>query len=204
MINKARAACIQCRLCTELCPRYQIGHPIHPHRVMRHLAITDIPDDITDDPIWQEALLCCECGICETIACPMDLLPRQVNIYVKQRLAEKGIRYQKTDKPLVPTIMRDYQKVPPLKILLKDGLKQYADLKVENLSQYESKKVTIPLRMHIGAPSEPTVKVGDQVTVGDLIGQKPEKALGANIHASISGTVTAVSSSITIERGTSI
>lgn len=204
MINKARAACIQCRLCTELCPRYQIGHPIHPHRVMRHLAITDIPDDITDDPIWQEALLCCECGICETIACPMDLLPRQVNIYVKQRLAEKGIRYQKKDKPLVPTMMRDYQKVPPLKILLKDGLKQYADLKVENLSQYESKKVTIPLRMHIGAPSEPTVKVGDQVTVGDLIGQKPEKALGANIHASISGTVTAVSSSITIERGTSI
>lgn len=49
MINKARSSCIQCRLCTELCPRYQIGHPIHPHRVMRHLTITDVPDDIDDD-----------------------------------------------------------------------------------------------------------------------------------------------------------
>ncbi len=40
-----------------VCPRYQIGHPIHPHRVMRHLTITDVPDDIDDDPIWKEAPL---------------------------------------------------------------------------------------------------------------------------------------------------
>lgn len=200
MINKARSSCIQCRLCTELCPRYQIGHPIHPHRVMRHLTITDVPDDIDDDPIWKEALLCCECGICETIACPMNLLPRQVNKYVKQRLAEKGIRYQKDDKPLTPTLMREYQQVPPVKILLKDGLKQYADLKVEELRKHEASSVTIPLKMHIGAPCEPTIQIGDQVKAGDLIGRKPEKALGADIHASINGTVTAVTASITIER----
>ena len=200
MINKARSSCIQCRLCTELCPRYQIGHPIHPHRVMRHLTITDIPDDIDDDPIWKEALLCCECGICETIACPMGLLPRQVNKYVKQRLAEKGIRYQKDDKPLTPTLMREYQQVPPVKILLKDGLKQYVDLKVEELLKHETSSVTIPLKMHIGAPCEPVIQVGDQVKAGDLIGRKPEKALGADIHASINGTVTAVTTSITIER----
>lgn len=200
MINKARSSCIQCRLCTELCPRYQIGHPIHPHRVMRHLTITDVPDDIDDDPIWKEALLCCECGICETIACPMNLLPRQVNKYVKQRLAEKGIRYQKDDKPLTPTLMREYQQVPPVKILLKDGLKQYVDLKVEELRKHEASSVTIPLKMHIGAPCEPTIQVGDQVKAGDLIGRKPEKALGADIHASINGTVTAVTASITIER----
>lgn len=200
MINKARSSCIQCRLCTELCPRYQIGHPIHPHRVMRHLTITEIPDDIDDDPIWREALLCCECGICETIACPMGLLPRQVNKYVKQRLAEKGIRYQKDDKPLTPTLMREYQQVPPVKILLKDGLKQYVDLKVEELLKHEASSVTIPLKMHIGAPCEPTIQVGDQVKAGDLIGRKPEKALGADIHASIDGTVTAVAASITIER----
>lgn len=200
MINKARSSCIQCRLCTELCPRYQIGHPIHPHRVMRHLTITEIPDDIDDDPIWREALLCCECGICETIACPMGLLPRQVNKYVKQRLAEKGIRYQKNDQPLTPTLMREYQQVPPVKILLKDGLKQYADLKVEDLLKHESTTVNIPLKMHIGAPCEPVIQVGDHIKAGDLIGRKPEKALGADVHASIGGTVTAVSASITIER----
>ena len=200
MINKARSSCIQCRLCTELCPRYQIGHPIHPHRVMRHLTITDVPDDIDDDPIWKEALLCCECGICETIACPMGLLPRQVNKYVKQRLAEKGIRYKKDERPLTPSPMRDYQLVPPVKILLKDGLKQYADFTIEKLQKYEPKQVRIPLRMHIGAPCEPVLQIGDRVRAGELIGRKPEKALGADIHASIDGIVTAVSASITIER----
>lgn len=199
-INKARSSCIQCRLCTELCPRYQIGHPIHPHRVMRHLTITDIPDAIDDDPIWKEALLCCECGICETIACPMGLLPRQVNKYVKQRLAEKGIRYPKTDQQLSPSLMREYQQVPPIKILLKDGLKQYADLTIEERVKHDADDVSIPLRMHIGAPCEAIVQVGDHVKVGDLIGRKPEKALGADIHASIDGIVTEVAASITIER----
>lgn len=167
---------------------------------MRHLTITEIPEDIDDDPIWKEALLCCECGICETIACPMGLLPRQVNKYVKQRLAEKGIRYQKTEQPLSPSIMREFQQVSPVKILLKDGLKQYVDLTVEELAKYETNRVTIPLKMHIGAPCEPTVQVDDQVKAGEMIGRKPEKALGAAIHASIDGTVTAIDTGITIER----
>ncbi len=201
VITKARSSCIQCRLCTELCPRYQIGHPIHPHRVMRHLAITDVPDDISDDPIWQEALLCCSCGICEVIACPMGLMPRQVNNYVKARLAEKGIRYEKKDQPLTPSLMRDYQKVPPKNILLKDGLNQYVNLKVEDCVQFEPNKVTIPLRMHIGAPSQAAVSKGDSVEVGTLIGKLPENALGANIHASIAGVVREVTPEmITIER----
>ena len=96
--------------------------------------------------------------------------------------------------------MREYQQVPPVKILLKDGLKQYVDLKVEELLKHETSSVTIPLKMHIGAPCEPVIQVGDQVKAGDLIGRKPEKALGADIHASINGTVTAVTTSITIER----
>lgn len=203
MITKARAACIQCRLCTELCPRFQIGHPIHPHRVMRHLSITDVPDDISDDPVWQEALLCCECGICEVIACPMELLPRQVNIYVKKRLAEKGIRYQKMERELIPSPMRDYQKVPPKNIILKDGLKEFEAIKIENCIDYEPDEVKIPLKMHIGAPAIAQVKPGDQLSTGDLIGKMPENALGADIHASISGIVKAVDdSSILIERRT--
>ncbi|MGM0213346.1 4Fe-4S dicluster domain-containing protein [Enterococcus sp. AZ109] len=201
VITKARSSCIQCRLCTELCPRYQIGHPIHPHRVMRHLAITDVPEDINDDPIWQEALLCCSCGICEVIACPMGLMPRQVNNYVKARLSEKGIRYEKKDQPLTPSLMRDYQKVPPKNILLKDGLNQYVNLKVEECVQFEPNKVTIPLKMHIGAPTQATVSEGDTVEVGTLIGKMPENALGANIHASIAGVVSEVTPEmITIER----
>ncbi|MBR5130941.1 MAG: electron transport complex subunit RsxC [Alistipes sp.] len=49
----------------------------------------------------------------------------------------------------------------------------------------------IPMIQHIGAPSNPLVKRGDKVLVGQPIGQSTGY-VSANIHATISGTVTAV------------
>ena len=51
--------------------------------------------------------------------------------------------------------------------------------------------VVIPMQMHIGAPCEPLVKVGDTVAVGQLIGDT-DKFVSAPIHASVSGKVKAV------------
>ena len=48
--------------------------------------------------------------------------------------------------------------------------------------------VSIPLSQHIGAPCKPTVKPGDYVTKGQVIGDV-ENALGVPVHASVSGTV---------------
>jgi electron transport complex protein RnfC len=50
-------------------------------------------------------------------------------------------------------------------------------------------KVVIPMLQHIGAPCEPTVKKGDTVKVGQLIGSS-DKFVSAPIHSSVSGTVT--------------
>ena len=52
-------------------------------------------------------------------------------------------------------------------------------------------QVYIPMIQHIGAPSTPLVKKGDKVLTGQLIGQSVG-FVSANIHATISGTVTAV------------
>lgn len=52
-------------------------------------------------------------------------------------------------------------------------------------------KVCIPMQQHIGAPCQPTVKVGDLVKAGQLIGDSPSP-ISAPIHASISGKVTAI------------
>ena len=49
-------------------------------------------------------------------------------------------------------------------------------------------EVEILLHQHFGAPCKPLVKKKDRVEEGDLIGQV-EKGLGANLHASVSGTV---------------
>jgi len=53
------------------------------------------------------------------------------------------------------------------------------------------KKVIIPMGMHIGAPSEPIVKVGDMVKKGQKIGEA-KSFVSVPVHASISGKVTAV------------
>ena len=51
-------------------------------------------------------------------------------------------------------------------------------------------EVIIPMSMHFGAPCTPLVAVGDQVKIGQKIGEF--KGLGAPIHASVSGKVKAV------------
>jgi Na+-translocating ferredoxin:NAD+ oxidoreductase RnfC subunit len=56
------------------------------------------------------------------------------------------------------------------------------------------------LQQHIGQPALPVVKEGDRVKKGDLIGEIPEGALGARVHASIEGTVESVNENIVIKQ----
>lgn len=51
-------------------------------------------------------------------------------------------------------------------------------------------QVVLPMSQHVGAPCKPTVQVGDEVKVGQVIGEPA--GLGAPIHASVSGKVVAV------------
>ena len=53
------------------------------------------------------------------------------------------------------------------------------------------KTVVLPMQQSIGAPCQPLVKVGDTVAVGQIIGDT-DKFVSAPIHATVSGTVTAV------------
>ncbi len=50
------------------------------------------------------------------------------------------------------------------------------------------KTVVLPMSMHIGKPSLPTVKVGEHVDVGTLIGEQ-NGAVSSPIYSSVSGTV---------------
>ncbi len=52
-------------------------------------------------------------------------------------------------------------------------------------------QVVIPMSLHIGAPCRPSVSVGDHVNLGQRIGEATA-FVSAPIHASISGTVTAI------------
>lgn len=79
--------CDQCSLCTELCPRYLMGYPIEPHKVMRNLLMTgDAKQRLS---LW--AQYCCECNICSLIACPEQLDPKNMCVDAKALLKEKQV-----------------------------------------------------------------------------------------------------------------
>ena len=181
--------CCQCRECTDLCPRYQLGHDLEPHKVMRAI-ITRSPD-----PSYQitQAHICCLCGICETIACPLGLSPRNVFAQLKTQLREQGVANPHHRAPENVRVSYDYTKIPKDRVLARCGLTEYHSHPPYRGESPAIDRVEIALQQHIGVPAKPVVAVDQKVAVGDIIAQTPEGKLGALIHASINGVVTQVS-----------
>lgn len=185
--RRARSACVRCTLCTELCPRYLQGHDLRPHQVMQSLALSPLAE-----PVYDQAWLCCECGICEVFSCPMGLSPRRVMGDLKRQFGAAGRRYPRRDKEYQPRRDSAYRRIPARRLLQRMGLLQY-DLP----APYSGRELAVPavtllLRQHIGAPAVPVVQAGDLVTAGQTVARVEPGKLGAAVHASISGVVTQV------------
>lgn len=199
MLNRAKAACIQCSACTQLCPRHLLGHPLAPHKIMRKMGMAQDFKSNLDDPIIQTAALCCECGICEAYACPMGLQPRKINSLLKKELGAAGFRYKPDpDAGYTANEEREMRKVPSERLAARVGVLNYYHNSVKELVEDTPDSVSIPLKMHIGAPAVPVVSAGEEVRCGQLIAKCPDGALGSHIHASISGRVTAVGHAVEI------
>lgn len=52
-------------------------------------------------------------------------------------------------------------------------------------------RLTVSMSQHLGAPCTPTVKVGDTVTVGQVIGDS-DRPVSSPVHSGVSGRVTAI------------
>ncbi|MBM4464894.1 MAG: electron transport complex protein RnfC [Chloroflexi bacterium] len=202
-VKRGRSTCDQCRDCTDLCPRYLLGHDLEPHKVMRSInyGLTE------PTAIMTAAVLCCECRLCEAYACPLELSPMAYYREIKRQLAAppsspptlggkeggqwKNVVHKRSD--LMPHAMREYRRVPMERLVARLGLSEYQECTCPlDEREYQPRRVTIPLKQHTGVPAQPVIKVGDRVQRGDLIAQIPEGKLGANVHASISGKVEAV------------
>lgn len=195
MQMRAAAACIQCRYCTELCPRYLIGQSFETHKVMR--AFGGGADTAMGA---MQAAMCCECGVCELFACPMRLSPRRINAMFKTKFAQEGVAYNGPREIIAEQAdLRDFRKVPLPRLAIKLDIDQYMDLHPEFIGDYIAAQVSIPLSQHIGAPAEPVVRPGQRVRLGDCIGEIPEGALGARIHASLDGEVVEVGAAVSIK-----
>lgn len=195
MLRRAETACIQCRMCSELCPRYLVGQAFETHRVMRAFVGAE------DDPAQTlQSTMCCECGVCELYACPMGLSPRRINILFKRRYGQEKIQYQgPREVNRYQTDFREFRKIPIPRLVMKVDIDRYMSVTPEYNGNYIPGKVKIPLQQHIGAPAVPVVKVGDTVAKNDMLADIPPKSLGAKIHASINGTITQIDTAVTIE-----
>ncbi|MDR1465617.1 MAG: SLBB domain-containing protein [Oscillospiraceae bacterium] len=201
--TRAAAACIQCSFCTQLCPRWLMGHPLEPHQIMRRFGGGRALEEMLDDPVIRAAQYCCECGVCELIACPMRLQPRKVNTQIKRALAAKGVRPTKGESGLSVRPFREERKIPTAGAAARAGAGAYYSTELAaDLREATPERVCASLRGHIGAPALPAVRKGERVTRGQLIGEIPEGKLGARYQAPIDGTVAAADSgTITIDRG---
>jgi Na+-translocating ferredoxin:NAD+ oxidoreductase RnfC subunit len=187
--HQTRSACIQCKMCTDLCPRYQIGHRIKPHLVMRNVwRENKIESNEEFEKCFGDAINCCDCGLCELFSCPMELSPRQVNGYMKGQLRERGITVAKNMQPVARQSV-DLSKVPTDRLIARLNLSKYNGLHAHTCIELSPKEVFIPLSQHIGKPAKAIKVVGDKVYKGELIASTDDTGLSANIHASINATV---------------
>jgi len=187
-----RSACDQCSFCTELCPRYLLGHPIEPHRAMRSLGF-----NLIGEPNVIGTAFCCECNLCSLYSCPEDLDPRNVCVENKRRLAAEKKRWENPPfNPARPAMHMANRKAPMKRLIQKLGLAGFTNIGPLDEKLLATKRVGVKLKQHLGAPCEPLVKAGQKVAKGQEIGRPPasdgKPALGAPVHASIGGTVEAV------------
>ncbi len=182
--------CCQCTRCTDLCPRKLLGHSLNPHKLMRVLNNQEL-----DTESAKEALLCSECGVCEKFSCPMGVSPREVNAQIKQILMKNNVRWETSKKEFTASAFRSERRIPTARLLQRLGITQY-DTHPAFAGNFEPNTVYIPLKQHIGAPTQCLVNVGDRVSCGDVIGEIPENAMAARIHASIGGIVESIKDGI--------
>jgi hypothetical protein len=130
----------------------------------------------------------------------MRLSPRRINAMFKAKFKQEGLKYE-GPREIVDSqsVLNSFRKVPVSRLAIKLDLLKYMDLHPEDGGELAPESVRIPLHQHAGAPAVARVRPGDAVQVGDVIGEIPEGALGARVHASLAGTVTDVDSAVTIK-----
>ena len=190
----AKSACDQCRFCTELCPRYLLGHPIQPHRAMAAVGFTGPKMQLIAG-----TLSCCECNLCSLYACPENLDPKNVCVEAKPLARELNLQWKGDPASVQPHPLAGERRAPMKRLMTKLGLTHFNNVGPLEERKWAPKRVVIPLKQHSGAPAVAAVAAGARVRAGDLIAAPPKDALGARIHASIDGVVHSVNGSVVIE-----
>ena len=188
-LKRASAACCNCTMCSDMCPRNLLGYNINVHKTVRAASHSEV----NDAENFLQAALCCGCGVCTVIGCQQMLDPQKISMEVKGSLAKNGLRRQNNIAPEKVREERASRLVSSSVLIDKLGIRKYVKSHVERkYIEFNPSEVYIELKQHVGKPATATVKVGDAVKKGDVVAKTAYEDLGTTMHASIDGTVKAV------------
>ena len=188
-LKRASAACCNCTMCSDMCPRNLLGYDLQVHKTVRAASHSEV----TDAESFLQSALCCGCGVCTVIGCQQMLDPQAISMEVKGQLGRQGLRRQNNKAPEKVREERASRLVSSSVLIDRLGIRKYVKSKVERkYMDFEPNTVYIELKQHVGKPASATVKVGDKVKVGDVVAQTAYEDLGTTMHSSINGKVSAI------------
>ncbi len=185
-MKRASAACCNCTMCTDLCPRYLLGYNLEVHKTVRAAS----HGEVKDTEAFLQNALCCGCGVCSVIACQQGILPSKLSMEIKGSLGKFGLRRENNIQPQAAREIRSARLVSSNKLIDRLGIRKYVKDKVEKIDTvFSPSTVYIELKQHVGKPASAVVKVGDRVSRGQAVAVTAYEDLGTCMHASIDGTV---------------
>ena len=188
-LKRASAACCNCTMCSDMCPRQLLGYDLHVHKTLRAASHAEVQNTES----FLQSALCCGCGVCTVIACQQMLDPQAISMEVKGQLGRQGLRRQNNKAPEKVRDERAGRLVSSQVLIDKLGIRKYVKDKVtRDYMEFNPKTVYIELKQHVGKPATATVKAGKKVKKGDIVAQTAYEDLGTTMHSSINGTVKAV------------
>lgn len=197
-IKRAMSACCSCRMCTDLCSRNLIGHPIDPQSFMHGIS----QNEVFDQKPFLNTFFCSQCGLCEMYSCMQGLSPATLINSYRTGLRANGITPPKDPEYNGVSEKRPYRTVPVGRLVRRLGLSKYDVSAPLSDKEIVPKRLTISLHQNIGAFSVPLVKKGDYMKAGQMIALPPEDKLGVAIHSPIDGKVAELNDKfIIIEKG---
>ena len=182
---RAKAVCCDCMMCSDLCPRHLLGHPISPADFM-NAGVSLKTDNVKP---FLDTLYCCGCGVCEMYACNQGLTPRTLISEYKSGLRKNGVAMagQVEVKPV--SVQRTHRLVSKERLTARLGLSKYDGPAPLDESDRKFSKLKLMLGQHIGVPCAPMVAVGDTVKKDQLIAATPKTSLGVNLHSPVDAKV---------------
>ena len=184
-MKRAMSACCSCRMCTDLCSRNLVGHPIGPQAFMHGIS----HNKVFDMKPFLDTFYCSQCGLCEMYSCMQGLSPATLIGAYRDGLRSKGITPPKDPEFTGVSDKRAYRLVPVARLIKHLGISKYNVETPIDETAISPNRLTLSLHQNIGAYSVALVKKGDKVTAGQAVAKAPDDKLGVAIHSPIDGKI---------------